>query len=457
MRISRSGSFARCLASWALVLFAAPAPWADAQTPKQGSKPNILFIAVDDLRPEFGAYGQPDVKTPNLDRLAARGMTFTRAYCQQAVCSPSRSSLLTGRAAGHDQGVRPRHALPQGAARRRHAAAALQEERLLRAGASARSTTAATTTRRRGPCRGRRRRPGAALRLGREPKLAQKNRQAAAQDGEEEGQALKQGAAAGPAFEAADVADDAYLDGAVAGMAVETLRRAQGEGASRSSSPSGSRSRTCRSSRRRSTGTCTTRRRSRSRAIRTGRRAPRIRRPGRRRAAGLREHPERATCRTTSPASSCTATTRRSATWTRRSAGCSTSSTGSRLRENTIVILWGDHGWNLGEHDAWCKHTNVEHDTHVPSDRRRPRPDRTGEAAPRPSSSSWTSTRRWRSLPGCRRPITSKGRASFPFFERPDGPGSRPRSASTRGKSPADHGLLDADRPLPLHPLGRAE
>jgi arylsulfatase A-like enzyme len=60
-------------------------------------KLNVLFIAVDDLRPEMGCYGNPVVKTPNLDRLAARGIVFNHAYCQQAVCSPSRSSLMTSR------------------------------------------------------------------------------------------------------------------------------------------------------------------------------------------------------------------------------------------------------------------------------------------------------------------------------------------------------------------------
>jgi len=58
---------------------------------------NVLFIAVDDLRPEMGCYGNSLIKTPNLDRLAARGTVFNHAYCQQALCSPSRSSIMTGR------------------------------------------------------------------------------------------------------------------------------------------------------------------------------------------------------------------------------------------------------------------------------------------------------------------------------------------------------------------------
>jgi iduronate 2-sulfatase len=74
------------LGTWAI------SPFAFAAT----QQPHILFIAIDDLRPELGCYGSPIAKSPNLDRLAADGLLFNRAYCQQAICSPSRASLMTG-------------------------------------------------------------------------------------------------------------------------------------------------------------------------------------------------------------------------------------------------------------------------------------------------------------------------------------------------------------------------
>jgi arylsulfatase A-like enzyme len=61
-----------------------------------GEKPNILFIAIDDLRPELGCYGADHIKSPNIDKLAEQGVLFKRAYCQGPVCGTSRSSLMSG-------------------------------------------------------------------------------------------------------------------------------------------------------------------------------------------------------------------------------------------------------------------------------------------------------------------------------------------------------------------------
>jgi arylsulfatase A-like enzyme len=65
-------------------------------TKSKHSRYNVLFIAVDDLRPQLGCYGQKQMISPNIDLLASQGLLFERAYCQQAVCAPSRISLLSG-------------------------------------------------------------------------------------------------------------------------------------------------------------------------------------------------------------------------------------------------------------------------------------------------------------------------------------------------------------------------
>ncbi len=80
-----------------VVLLVLGLPWLGLASAARAENPNVLFIAVDDLRPELGCYGGQHAKTPNIDALARRGMLFERAYCQQATCSPSRISLMTGR------------------------------------------------------------------------------------------------------------------------------------------------------------------------------------------------------------------------------------------------------------------------------------------------------------------------------------------------------------------------
>ena len=79
----------RISTSWALIMMVATMAGA-------ADRPNVLFIAADDLNMSLGCYGNAVVKTPHLDALAARGMRFTRAYCQYPACATSRAALMSG-------------------------------------------------------------------------------------------------------------------------------------------------------------------------------------------------------------------------------------------------------------------------------------------------------------------------------------------------------------------------
>jgi hypothetical protein len=91
------GIYNWCIATMALSHFSGCSEGEKAGQPPKKGVPNILFIAIDDLNDWIGCLGgHPDAKTPNLDRLAQRGMLFTNAHCAAPVCQPSRVSALTG-------------------------------------------------------------------------------------------------------------------------------------------------------------------------------------------------------------------------------------------------------------------------------------------------------------------------------------------------------------------------
>jgi len=83
------------VAGWAalfVAVFSAAAVWAAAPA----ERPNILWLTCEDMSPNLGCYGDPDAVTPNVDRLAARGVRYTQAFAPAGVCAPARSCLITG-------------------------------------------------------------------------------------------------------------------------------------------------------------------------------------------------------------------------------------------------------------------------------------------------------------------------------------------------------------------------
>ena len=193
----------------------------------RSDRPNVLFIAVDDLRPALGCYGQAFVKSPHIDALAARGLRFDRAYCQQAICGPSRASLMTGlrpdsagvvhnetyfRRTVPDVITLPQHFIARGyeavyTGKVFHGRMRDEEKSWSRK---------AAFPKRAGPA------PIGGYALPANQALVRRRQQEVREQypGKKVG-----GLACGPATEAADVPDNAYLDGRIADSAILTLRQ----------------------------------------------------------------------------------------------------------------------------------------------------------------------------------------------------------------------------------------
>ncbi|MCX6924320.1 MAG: sulfatase [Verrucomicrobia bacterium] len=363
------------LATLTAALGVMPLTAADSAPP---SKPNILFIAVDDLRPELGCYGKDYIKSPNIDRLAQAGMVFNRAYCQQAVCSPTRSSLMTGTRPDTtkvwDLVTHFRTALPEvvtlGQHFKQHGYFVQGMGKIYHGGFDDPPTWSV-------PWQNAKVVPYALP-----ENLALNTRKIAAEpDGDPANPpSRKQGKKAkgavdnttkgtrnsrGPAFECADVPDNTYTDGKVADLAVRTLRDI-----SKKPEPF---------------------------FLAVGFIKPHLPfvspkkywdlyDPTKIQLAPNPFRPKDAPSYAILPGGEL-----RNyhgipeghipddlARQLKHGYYAAVSYTDAQvgklldelerlgLRKNTIVILWGDHGWKLGEHDAWCKHSNVENDVNAP-------------------------------------------------------------------------------------------
>jgi iduronate 2-sulfatase len=178
-------------------------------------RPNILLICVDDLKPMAGCYGDTRVQTPHIDRLAARGVRFDAAYCNQAVCAPSRNALLTGlrpQSLGiYDLGTHFRKTRPDAVTLPRyfrdHGWRTASLGKVFHVGHGNRDDEASWSV------------PSVKGEVVAYASVAGDTREAALF-----GNRSAKGLPRGPAWEAADVADDAYPDGQLAREAVRRLQ-----------------------------------------------------------------------------------------------------------------------------------------------------------------------------------------------------------------------------------------
>jgi arylsulfatase A-like enzyme len=334
-------------------------------------RPNILFIAVDDLRPEFGAYGFDYIKSPNLDRIAKAGITFNRAYCQQAVCSPTRSSLMTGTRPDTtkvwDLVTHFRTALPDvvtlGQHFKNNGYFVQGMGKIYHGGYDDGPTWSVPWQTPRAVAYGK----PENLKLNQQQFAVEPDGAAPKKKAGKKGQqkAATPPGSRGPAFEGADVPDNTFQDGKVAELAVTTLRELKMK--------------------------------SEPFFLAVGFVKPHLPfvspkkywdfyDPAKIQLAPNKFRPKDAPDYAIQPGGEMRAyhgipsgsipddLARQLKHGYYAAISYMDAQVGKvldeldrlGLREKTIIILWGDHGWKLGEHDAWCKHSNCENDTNAP-------------------------------------------------------------------------------------------
>jgi len=325
---------------------------AEAERPKR----NVLFIAVDDLRPELACYGHSQILSPHMDKLASRGLLFERAYCQQAVCAPSRASLLTGTRPDttriYDLQTPLRKAMPKVLSMPQHFKGHGYETVSLGKiyhhhnddNGIGWSVPAWHPT---GEWKGRGYRSEASHRAMAERDKAHPDRKGI-----------------GPAFECADVPDNGYPDGATADKAIEELRRLKGKpfflavGFLKPHLPFNAPKKYWDLYRREDI------------KLPSNRNWPKDMPP----VAGSSWGELRAYTGIPAQGNLPDAQARELIHGYYACVSYTDAQVGRVLDElarlgladDTVVVLWGDHGWKLGEYSAWCKHTNFELDTHAP-------------------------------------------------------------------------------------------
>lgn len=337
---------------------------------RAAAKKNVLFLAVDDLRPELGCYGHPLIQSPNIDRLAGRGLRFDRAYCQQAVCAPSRISLLTGLRPDsttiYDLQHPMKDVIPDVLSLPRHfknhGYETVSLGKVYHHRTDDPEAWSVEPWRPTGDWTGRGYLSPEAVRIAAEQ---EREARAAYERAKAEGKNPRPPRLGmGPAYESADVPDNAYPDGKIADRAIEELRRLAGRpfflaaGFMKPHLPFNAPKRYWDLYDRD--------------AIRLPPQldwpeaSPEIARMNWGELRGYHGIPRQG------PVPEDLARTLihgyyACVSFTDAQIGRVLDALEELgLADNTTVILWGDHGWKLDDYGAWCKHTNFEIDTRVP-------------------------------------------------------------------------------------------